>query len=171
MPSLKRFAVVAAAAVVLGGCQPQLDHVGRPGVDPISVDPVGAAPSTVEIGWDHLANRRHGSAIQIFHRQRALDPEAIEPLYGLALAYNGVGRADISDRYFAAAEARETRPARMLANLAYRDRQNGDFDRALERYERAVELEPDNRALACNLALTRKIGRAWSDGPPTSMCG
>jgi tetratricopeptide (TPR) repeat protein len=157
VPFSRRLCSLVVALVPLAACQPQVAPEARLGVDPISFDQFDPTPpGPMDTAWEHLVAERYGSALQIFRHERALDPDAIEPIYGLALAYAGIGRDDLSDRYFALAEQRETRRARLLTNLAYRDRIMGRFEQALARRDEAVALEPDHPVTRANIPWYRR---------------
>ncbi len=154
--------MVGLAVTLIAACQPYVDRGVRLNVDPVSVSPFETPPTLADAAWDHLVEKRYGSAIQLFHRQRAVEPDSLEPIYGLALGYNAIGQSDISDQYFAVAQQLDPRRARLLTNLSYRDRQNRRYDLAYARALEAYKLEPGNPATRENYERT-KLLKSYAD--------
>ena len=69
-------------------------------------------------GRTYLAARQYGLAIELF-KTAARDPvQRADSLNGLAVAYDGIGRADLAERYFQEALAARPGDPRLRANLA-----------------------------------------------------
>lgn len=65
----------------------------------------------------YLASRQYGLAIELF-RTASRDPSLeIDSLNGLAIAYDGIGRRDLAERYFQKALASRTDDGRTRRNL------------------------------------------------------
>lgn len=111
--------LLASAMLVLTGCSfgPHLDVA----VSPVRDAPVLAGMSSQESlvrARSYLAARQYGLAIELF-KAAGRDPAlAAESLNGLAIAYDGIGRADLAERYFQKALAQDAGDERTRRNLA-----------------------------------------------------
>lgn len=109
----------AAAAVLLASCSfgPPLKSA-LPVVRDVPVL-AGLPPAqALERARTYLAARQYGLAIELFKtvgRDPALE---LDSLNGLAIAYDGIGRGDIAERYFQKALALRTDDERTRRNLA-----------------------------------------------------
>ena len=82
-------------------------------------------------GKQHLASREYGLAMDAFLRDLSLRGKNIDSLNGLAIAYDRLGRYDISQRYYKQALALQPTSPVTLSNLAYSQYKQGDYDNAM----------------------------------------
>ncbi|MCZ8325373.1 MAG: hypothetical protein O9283_08945 [Sphingomonadaceae bacterium] len=112
-------ALVLAGTVALAGCTSPMGRIAlREGhrVDPALLA-VPANPDLVS-GKQALSAGNYGAAIAALRLAR-LDPaSAAEATNGLAVAYAGIGRDDLAERYFRQAVAMAPDDRRFAANLA-----------------------------------------------------
>lgn len=112
-------ALVLAASAALAGCTSPMGRIAlREGhrVDPALLA-VPANPDLVS-GKQALSAGNYGAAIAALRLAR-LDPaSAAEATNGLGVAYAGIGRADLAERYFRQAVAMAPDDRRFAANLA-----------------------------------------------------
>lgn len=79
----------------------------------------GLSPAqSLERARTFLASKQYGLAIELF-KASSRDPELeVDSLNGLAIAYDGIGRRDVAERYFQKALALRTDDQRTRRNLA-----------------------------------------------------
>lgn len=70
-------------------------------------------------GKRHLADGKIGLAIDAFRQALRADPTSVRALNGLAVAYDRIGRFDVSRRYYEQALSFEPGSAELLNNLGY----------------------------------------------------
>lgn len=110
---------MVVAALVLASCSfgPHL----RSALPVVKDVPVlaGLSPAqSLERARTFLASRQYGLAIELF-RAASRDPALeVDSLNGLAIAYDGIGRRDVAERYFQKALALRTDDQRTRRNLA-----------------------------------------------------
>lgn len=77
-----------------------------------------SSAQSLERGRAFLASRQYGLAIELF-KAASRDPALeVDSLNGLAIAYDGIGRRDVAERYFQKALALRTDDQRTRHNLA-----------------------------------------------------
>lgn len=107
------------AAITLASCSfgPRLQSA-LPNVRNVPVL-AGLSPSeSLARARTYLASRQYGLAIELF-RAAGRDPALeLDSLNGLAIAYDGIGRADLAERYFEKALALRTDDPRTRRNLS-----------------------------------------------------
>ena len=112
--------LVPLAALALGGCSAIF---GSPSKLPVTtrsdieaVDPLAAAPLARRRAA--LVEGRYAAAIASFSKARSEPDLAGEALNGMAVAYSGIGRPDLAERYFREAIAAAPDDVRFQRNLA-----------------------------------------------------
>ena len=115
-------ASLAAAALLLGGCQAL--GIGSPRMARVSADANLAAQARdigneqLEAGRTALTEGRTADAIEAFMLAKAF-PEQMPAAYnGLAVAYSRLGRTDLTERFFLTAAALAPEESRYRSNLA-----------------------------------------------------
>jgi hypothetical protein len=88
----------------------------RPAGETLRAD--GYAEAQIALGRDALDKRQYGLAIIAFRNARQFPEQSAAALNGLAIAYLGLGRRDLAERYFRNAVALAPENARYRSNLA-----------------------------------------------------
>ena len=105
---------------VLAGCAGQ--GFAELDVRPVAPQGYGAADgngSLYDLGKRQLAAGNAGLAIDAFRRALRADPTSIDSLNGLGVAYDRIGRFDLSRRYYEEALGLNPNSAMILHNLGY----------------------------------------------------
>lgn len=139
-----QIAALTAGSLLLGGCQLFESKASRMQVGirvPVQPEPHAFAAAQLEEGRVALAGRSYPTAIAAF-RQAALEPEFAAAAHnGLGIAYAGIGRNDIAERYFRQAAAEEPTNKRFADNLVRLQRAQFAIEQArLARAEAAAAL-------------------------------
>lgn len=121
-------ALVALAP--LAGCSPDLRSTVFSEL--ASADKGWAALPNYERGKHYLLVHDYGLAIDPFEADLRDNPNSVNSLNGLAIAYAGVGRPDLAQKYFALAIALDPDSPITLANLAHLSLSRGNNDDAAE---------------------------------------
>ncbi len=111
--------MMVATAGVLGACHsspPRIEARVAPGSLTGSVQNASAAAEQLHQGRKALDERNYVAAVTAFRSVRSSPEHAAEASNGLGVAYAGIGRSDLAERYF--------RDAMMLAPHDRRFRQN-----------------------------------------------
>jgi len=108
-----------ATAVILAGCSfgPQL-QTRLPQVRDVPVLANLTPQQAFANGRTYLASKQYGLAIELFKSAKRDPALAVDSLNGLAIAYDGIGRGDLAERYFQEALAVRSDDARTRRNLA-----------------------------------------------------
>lgn len=127
------FASAAAMSLLLSGCsigralgfykpaqrsQPQLASVDREQAQDIAKPASANAQADVNEGRTQLAAANYGMAIEAFRKALASGNDTAAALNGLGVAYAGIGRQDLAERYFRQALSVSPSDQRYADNLA-----------------------------------------------------
>lgn len=117
--AIRALPCIVSVTLALTGCSfgPRL-HSGFPEVRDVPVLANLSPAESLVRARGFLAARQYGLAIELF-RTAGHDPSLeLDSLNGLAIAYDGIGRGDLAERYFQKALALRTDDARTRRNLA-----------------------------------------------------
>lgn len=117
--AIRTWSVTASVAVLLAGCSfgPKL-QTRLPEVRDVPVLAGLSPQESLARGRTFLASKNYGLAIELF-KTAGRDPALeVDSLNGLAIAYDGIGRADLAERYFQKALALRSDDERTRRNLA-----------------------------------------------------
>jgi tetratricopeptide (TPR) repeat protein len=164
---MKRALILAPA--LLAGCA-GLD-IAR--FEPRPVVPEGYAikasgSDLYEQGKRQLQAGHAALAIDAFRRASRAQPDSIDALNGLAVAYDRIGRYDLSRRYYEAALGREPTSAMLLHNLGFSLALQGKRDEGRELIEKALA-SGDAAVLARGRANLATLGGATAPAPATEL--
>lgn len=117
---MKRYAkILMSSCLILAGCAmgPRA-QLAMPDIRSVPVLASLSAAQSLERGRVFLASKQYGLAIELF-KAASRDPALrVEGYNGLAIAYDGIGRADLAQRYFEQALAARPGDRRAQNNLA-----------------------------------------------------
>lgn len=116
-------------------------------------EPVGTAAGQYAVGRMDLAEGRVAAAIRRFENALRLDPNFVEALNGLGVAYGQTGRYAEAVESFRSALASGPAAAHVLNNLGYAQMKLGQLDEASMSLARSIELDPTNARTNENLRL------------------
>ena len=125
-----------------------------------------AAADAYQEGKALLREGHSGRAIAALQTALVGQPESVNVLNALAVAYADLGRDDLALDYFERALALEPGSAQTLNNIGYTMLRDGDLAEASKFFERARRLEPRNATVLANLNL---IDRARAPGAEPGM--
>lgn len=111
------------------------------------------ADSAYDLGRQQLLAGDYGSAVRQLRASLRSRPGSPEILNALAVAYEQLGRRDISQTYFAQALAADPGSVQTLNNVARSLMQAGSVDVAGSYLRRAAALDPENTIVRSNLQL------------------
>lgn len=115
--------------------------------------PVGTAAGHYAVGRFDLAENRIDAAIGRFRQALQLDPNHVEALNGLGVAYGQIGRFDEAIDAFRSALASGPASAHLLSNLGFAQLKAGRLQEASESLQHSLQLDPANRRTRENMAL------------------
>lgn len=148
---LKNLATLCAIGLVVAGCS----STNNVGVAAKFTDPASVRPPATSLGNRHLQSGRYGSAIGYFSRRMAASGEDMEALKGLAIAYDKIGRFDLSRRYYQKALSLEPENVALLNNYGYSLMLQSKSGEALPYLRRAEGLDGERRTVAANLRIAQ----------------
>ncbi len=146
----------ACAVALITGCAPlgvKPDQSAK--ITPVYrvQQPVGTAAGNFAVGRLDLAEGRIDAAIGRFRQALQLDPNHVEALNGLGVAYGQIGRFDEAIDAFRSALASGPAAAHLLSNLGFAQLKAGRLQEASESLQRSLQLDPSNRRTRENMAL------------------
>lgn len=111
--------IAIAASFLLAGCSfgPRFE-AALPQVRDVPVLANLSPAESLTQGRGFLAARQYGLAIELFKTASRDTALKADSLNGLAIAYDGIGRSDLAERYFQQALAARPNDARVRGNLA-----------------------------------------------------
>jgi Tetratricopeptide repeat len=121
--------------------------------------------SVLTVGRNHLAAGRFGLAIEAFRKAAKADPNSIEALNGLAVAYDHIGRYDLAVYQYERALILDPGSVRTLNNFGYSYMLQGNFDLATVYLREALQRDSANPAIAANRAIAEAALRASRPRP------
>jgi tetratricopeptide (TPR) repeat protein len=110
-----------------------------------------------ERGQANLRENRLGLAIDGFLTALVMEERSIETLNGLGVAYDLLGRYDLSRQYYREALSIDPQSVRTLNNLGRSYALEGSYIEAIRYYELATALDPSNKIVIANLVEVRAI--------------
>ncbi len=110
-----------------------------------------------ERGQANLQENRLGLAIDGFLTALVMEGRSIETLNGLGVAYDLLGRYDLSRQYYREALSIDPQSVRTLNNLGRSYALEGSYVEAIRYYELATALDPSNEIVISNLVEARAI--------------
>ena len=132
MKTFTRVALLAGAAVLLGGCSSMPKYFAWLGFGPdkpeVEVQAVNTSSQTAAVDpTDRLyrsavvaiEDRDYGLALERLQQARERAPQDVRVLNALAVTYDKLGRFDLSARFYAEASAVAPDSPVLTANLAY----------------------------------------------------
>jgi len=120
------FAAIALVLPLLSGCSGLFRHRTHAAVDLPDRQPVEVMAETqIAAGRAALVSGQYGAAVSAYRNARLSPAHAPEAYNGLAVAYAGIGRPDLAERYFRQAVAMAPDDRWFRTNLA-RFRQQGE---------------------------------------------
>lgn len=108
-------------------------------------------------GQANLQENRLGLAIDGFLTALVMEGRSIETLNGLGVAYDLLGRYDLSRQYYREALSVDPQSVRTLNNLGRSYALEGSYVEAIRYYELATALDPSNEIVISNLVEVRAI--------------
>lgn len=150
MQTNSRIALLVGGSLLIGGCQLFQGNTARLEAGlriPRQAEPRDYAREQFAAGRAELTAHNYASAIAAF-RNSSLEPELAAPSYnGLGVAYAGIGRNDLAERYFRMAIADDPGSPRYASNLARLEQANRDRDQVRLAQEQRQQDEAQARAL------------------------
>ena len=117
----------------------------------------------------YLASKQYGLAIELF-RSAGRDPSLeIDSLNGLAIAYDGIGRGDLAERYFEKALALRTDDGRTRRNLAAFYQTSGQGEKAAKLSRGDIMIRHSQTAAVieqANVGAEKEVGHASAAAQP-----
>lgn len=145
-----RLVLLIGSSLLISGCQLFQGNSTRLQAGlriPAQAEPHEYARQQFEAGRAALASHNYASAVAAF-RNSGLEPEYAAGSYnGLAIAYAGIGRNDLAERYFRMAVAADPGSPRYANNLARLEQANLERNQARLAQEQRSQDEAQARAL------------------------
>ncbi len=154
--------LLVLAGCLLASCEATTLAQFAGGRDPLAASPI---PATVpEVPQNRaLAEARqqfedgaYGNAARYYEIATAFDPASREGWLGLAASYDRLRRFDLADDAYAEAEKVAGNRPEFFNNRGYSYLLRGDFNRAAQDLNRALQLAPDSETVRNNVALLRQ---------------
>lgn len=121
------------------------------------------------LGCLYMGQRRYADAVETFHAARAITPKSGKILNNLAISYEELGQVDLAEEWLERARLDDPGYALSFANLGRLRFKVGDRPKALERFERALEMDStlfwvrfELMALYLQMGLTQRTSSLWS---------
>jgi Flp pilus assembly protein TadD len=166
----------AVVAVLLAGCQPTATPNPVPnavtGQNPADVK-YYPSDEPVRLGIQRFQEGNFGLAQQYFQDAVEKTPKDPTGWVGLAASYDRIGRFDLADKSYAAADKLVGHTPSILNNEGYSYMLRGDLRSARAKFEAALRLDPGNATATNNLTLLNQsygfVERASNGEPCGSM--
>jgi Flp pilus assembly protein TadD len=143
--------------------QPEQQAAAGPASAPMPVSEPALAD--YEKGKAALQKGDVGKAIEHFLRAHRKDPDSLAGINALAVAYDMVGRPDLSDRYFKKALALAPKDPDVLNNVGYAYLRRGEDETAQRYLNEAKAIAAGNEVIIANIALLENRPEPVSDTP------
>ncbi|MCZ6720836.1 MAG: tetratricopeptide repeat protein, partial [Proteobacteria bacterium] len=108
-------------------------------------------------GKAYMEGGQLGLAVQSFRRALRENPERVDSLNALAIAYERLGRSDLAERSFTEALSVQPRSAQTLNNLGFFFARQGRYDIATSFLERANDADSGDHTILANLELMKRV--------------
>lgn len=120
-------AAILLMALLIAGCASTPENSNQ----------AAAARANTRLAADFLQHGHLDNAKEYFHKALKYDPERVDALWGLAVTYNRLGRAERADSYYERAMSIASRPELTNSYAAFLC-QHGNRDRAVALFEQAA---------------------------------
>jgi hypothetical protein len=114
-----KLALMMSSALLTGCAGLNLARFEPRPVVPAGYSAKGSGSELYEQGKRQLQAGHAALAIDSFRRASRVQPDSVDTLNGLAVAYDRIGRYDLSRRYYEAALGRDPNSAMLLHNFGY----------------------------------------------------
>lgn len=170
-----RIVLATALALLIAGCNPT-------GLTPTPVPnpATGQNPGDVKyypsdqparLGIQRYYEGNFGLAQQYFQDAVEKSPNDVTAWIGLAASYDRLGRFDLADQAYAAAEKLEGPTVRLLNNEGYSHMLRGDLKAARAKFQSALRLDPNNQTTLNNIKLLNDSTKFIERSPSGEPCG
>lgn len=160
-----KLALILSPALLAGCAGLDLARFEPRSVIPEGYAAKGSASGLYEQGKRQLQAGHAALAIDSFRRASRAQPDSVDALNGLAVAYDRIGRYDLSRRYYEAALGRDPTSAMLLHNFGYSLALQGKRDEGRALIEKALA-SGDPRVLAHGRTNLAALGAAAT--PPAA---
>jgi hypothetical protein len=143
--------LLLVACLLLGACAGSGLHNAQPASTMPEPAVTGPSNDPYAVGKRHLRDNNYGLAVESFRVALRADPESVQALNGLAIAYDQLGRFDVSRALYDRALRIDPDSTETLNNLARSLIRQGQSAAALAYLERARAASPDNPTVLANL--------------------
>lgn len=152
-----------ALGLLLAGCQTGSDQgiAVVPGVEPT----LPATNELYNVGRINLAAGNSGLAERNFREAVQRNDKDASAWLGLAAAYDNLGRYDLADRAYEKANKLAGETLEIANNRGYSFMLRGNGKRALEQFERARILDPNNTVILNNIQILELAQRPTRSAP------
>ena len=132
-----------------------------PGVEPT----LPAMDEAYRVGRVNLAAGNSGLAERNFREAVERNKDDAAAWLGLAAAYDNLGRYELADRAYDQATALRGETLEIMNNRGYSFMLRGDGQRALNRFEAALALDPTNSVIQNNIRILRSAQKPTRSAP------
>jgi Flp pilus assembly protein TadD len=169
-----RGAVVAILALVAAGCQPTVTPTPIPnpvtGQNPSDVQ-YYPSDEPVRLGIQRFYEGNFGLSQRYFQDAVEKAPKDATAWIGLAASYDRLGRFDLADHAYAAADRLVGKTPNLLNNEGYSYMLRGNLRLARAKFDAALSLDPHNSTTINNLALLDASSKFIKRAPNGEPCG
>jgi len=137
--SKKKYFCLVGAALMLAACRPAQVSV-KPVMNWRQADAALAGGDFYALGKSYLKSSDLGLAIDAFREDLRWNGDSVRALNGLGVAYDMLGRYDLSQKYYERALDLDPASSVTFGNLAYSQYTQGEYDAAVILANRAEEL-------------------------------
>lgn len=158
----KSLAIAFLSAFLLVSCEGTTLAQFAGGQDPLAPAPIPATVPEVPQNRalaearEQFDNGAYGNAARYFEIATAHDATNSAGWLGLAASYDRLRRFDLADKAYARAEKLVGNRPEFLNNRGYSYLLRGDFNRAAQDLNRALQLAPDSETVRNNVTLLRQ---------------
>ena len=125
----------------------------------------------VRLGTQRFYDGNFGLAEQYFQDAVEKAPNDVSAWIGLAASYDRLGKFDLADQAYAAADKLEGVSVRLLNNEGYSYMLRGDLKAARAKFQAALKLDPGNQTTLGNLKLLNQSKKFIERSPSGEPCG
>jgi len=170
-----RLCLAASVVVLVAGCQST-----APAPTPIPDAQTGQNPADVKyypsddpvkLGVQRFYEGEFGLAQHYFQDAVEKTPKDPTAWMGLAASYDRLGRFDLADKAYAAAQKLVGYTPSLLNNQGYSYMLRGDLNAARAKFDAALNRDPTNPSIINNLALLNASSRFVERAPDGEPCG
>ena len=167
--------LAAAFALLMSGCN-QTGLTPTPVPNPATGQNPGdvkyyPSDQPARLGIQRFYEGNFGLAQQYFQDAVEKSPNDVTAWIGLAASYDRLGRFDLADQAYAAAEKLEGPTVRLLNNEGYSHMLRGDLKAARAKFQSALRLDPNNQTTLNNIKLLNDSTKFIERSPSGEPCG